>query len=40
MNFTLASGLGETQAGQGVTKAGPGFLNLLGPSPFLGGLHD
>src|SRR5262249_7497908 len=38
VNFTLAGGVGELVPGSGITKVGPGFLNLTGPSLFSGGL--
>ena len=38
VNFTLAGGLGEENISMNVTKGGPGFLNLDGPSTFSGSL--
>ena len=38
VNLTLAGGLGEVAPALGVTKSGPGFLNLTGASPISGAL--
>src|SRR5262249_14894078 len=38
INFTLAGGVGEFTPNSGITKNGPGFLNLTGASLFSGGI--